>query len=82
MFSKFLWGRWEILKYFAILVISNMLMFYQFLCCPYTIKVVVSPSRKFVFIRFNKSSLKMMENTFCFMLKALYLHFCRYFLLM
>ena len=36
------------------------------------IKVVLSPSKKFVFINFSESPLKMMKNAFYFMLKALF----------
>ena len=36
------------------------------------LKVGLSPSKKVVFIFFNKSSLKMMKNAFYFMLKALF----------
>ena len=35
-------------------------------------KVALSPSRKVVFISSNESSLKIMKNVFCFMLKALF----------
>ena len=35
-------------------------------------KVGLSPSKKFAFIYFNESPLKMMENAFYFMLKVLF----------
>ena len=35
-------------------------------------KVGLSPSKKFLFICFNESLLKMIKNAFCFILKALF----------
>ena len=39
---------------------------------PQKFKVGLSPSKKFIFIYFNESPLKMMKNGFYFILKALF----------
>ena len=73
---KVYFWRGDCLLAFVSTQIWDLFLFPNFL----SLKVVLLPYNKFVFIYVNESSLKMMKNAFYFLLETLsflrYLHFC------